>query len=159
MTATHAACGAGRAPSRYSSRVQSTEETGPVPIPWWRFLLMTALITFIYFAVWYTVTPSRTHPAMLLPIIFLGAVLGILVAKWETTGHRDRGGPRRGHRRSASEARWYVFGLAGGGLVLAQMLPATALEWLALGLTALTTGGASHAWVTARHREREAGVR
>jgi hypothetical protein len=76
------------------------------------------------------------------------------VAKWEAASRNERRRTGRGRRRSGSEARWYLFGLAGGGLVLAQVFPAAALEWLALGLTALTIGAASHAWMTARRYER-----
>jgi hypothetical protein len=126
--------------------VQSTDESGPDPISWWRFLLMTALFTCIYFGCRAIVTPPRTHPALLLLTILLGAVLGMLVAKWEMAIRSDRLGPRRGHRRSASQARWYLFGLAGTGLALSQVLPSASLEWLALGMTGVTTGAAGHAW-------------
>ena len=130
-----------------------------MPISWWRFLLITALIIGLYFAVRFIVTPPQTHPALLLPAILLGAVLGALVATWEATadeGRRGDGGSRR--ERTASEARWYLFGLTGLALVLAPLLPATTLEWLVLGLTALTAGGAGHAWVTARSRARRSGA-
>lgn len=115
---------------------------------------MTALCIGLYFAVRFIVTPPRTHPGLLAPTIFLGAVLGVVVANW-TQLHRDRL-RRLGDRRVTSEARWYVFGLAGAALLLARVFPAAGLEWLALGLTALTAGGAGHAWITARSQEREA---
>lgn len=138
-------------------RMQPTDEPGPASISWWRFLLMTALVISLYIAGRSIVTPPRTHPALLLPTVLLGGVLGVLVAKWEATGHNKLRGSR-GHRRSASEARWYLFGLTGLGLVLSRVLPVAAWEWLLLGMAALGTGAASHAWMTARHHEQGAGV-
>jgi len=135
--------------------MQTMDEAGKVPIAWWRFLLMTALFTGLYLAIRSIVTPPQTHPVVLLPTVLLGAVLGALTAKWQESARDDRRN-RRGHRRSTSEARWYLFGLAGLGLLLSRWFPATSLEWLAVGLVALTTGGASHAWVTAAHHERDA---
>lgn len=134
------------------SRMQPKSATGPAPDAW-RFVIMAASFIGLYFAVRLIVTPPRTHPALLLPAVLLGAPLGVLLAKWETAERSGRWGHRRGQRRSAPEARWYVFGLAGSGLVLAQVFPSTALEWLALGLTALTASAAGHAWMTRRNHE------
>ena len=52
---------------------------------------------------------------------------------------------------SKSAARSYVAGLAGAGLILAQVLSSSAMEWMMLGGVALMVGGAGHAWVMARH--------
>lgn len=108
---------------------------------------MTLLFGGIYLVGRVVVTPPQTHPAILLASIPLGALLGILVAKFE--GIRTRR-PQQGHRRSVSEARWYLFGLAGTGVALSQVLPPASLEWLVLGMTTLTTAAASHAWLKAR---------
>jgi hypothetical protein len=131
----------------YDLEVQPIDGPEPTPISPRRFMLMTAIAVGLYFLVRFTVTPTRSHPALLLVTIGLGAVAGLLVAKWEATRGRR---PQQGHRRSVSDARWYVFGLAGAGLLLSQAIPPAALDWLPLGLTALTTGAASHAWLTAR---------
>ena len=55
---------------------------------------------------------------------------------------------------STSAIRSYVSGLMGSGLILAQALSASAIEWMLLGALALMAGGAGHAWVTARHYDR-----
>ncbi len=55
---------------------------------------------------------------------------------------------------SKSATRSYVSGLIGSGLILAQALSASAIEWMLLGAFALMAGGAGHAWVMARHYDR-----
>ena len=131
--------------SAYAAAVQSSNEETAVPIAPWRFMLMTLMVVGLYLAVRLVVTPPQTHPALLLASIPSGALCGLLAAKWEATkGQR----PQRGRRgMPVSAARWYLFGLAGAGLALAQALPPAGLEWLALGLTALGAGGAGHAWL------------
>jgi len=134
-------------------------DLGPVPIPWWRFLGIGAMIVAFYVGVRAVAASPQTHPALLGPVIVLGGAVGLLVGRREAavlrspqrTGHRGR---RSRRAVSKSAARSYVAGLAGTGLILAQALSSSAMEWLMLGGVALTVGAAGHAWVMARHYER-----
>ena len=134
-------------------------DLGPVPIPWWRFLLISAMLIALYFVIRAVSTPHQTHPALLVPAVLLGGAVGLLAGRREAavlssptrTGHRGR----RGRRAvSTPAARSYVAGLTGAGLILAQALSPGAMEWMLLGGLALMVGGAGHAWVMARHHER-----
>ena len=139
--------------------MEDAAESGPVAIPWWRFLLVGAMGAALYLGLRAVATPPQTHPALLGPVMVLGGAVGLLVGRREAgvmgsakrLRHRGRG-RRRAMSRSAT--RSYLAGLTGTGLILAQLLPANVMEWMALGLVALMVGGAGHAWVMARHHER-----
>jgi hypothetical protein len=143
----------------YGARVNKDADPGPVPVAWWRFLLLAAMVVALYFAIRAVSEPARTHPAVLLPGIVLGAAVGVLVGRRdaarlgasERIGHRGR---RSRRPASRSAARSAVVGLAGCGLILAQVFSTSAMEWVLLGGVALMVAGAGHAWVMARHYER-----
>lgn len=125
-----------------------TEGTPPGRIPAWRLMLILPMAVVLYLVGRLIVTPAQTHPAILLAGLPLAALIGVLVAKAQTSRARR---PQRGRRLSASDGRWYVFGLAGAGIGLSQAMPPTFLEWLTLGLVGLMAGAASHAWYEERH--------
>lgn len=139
----------------------TASDEGLVPVPWWRYLLMCALIAGFYFAVRAVAESPQTHPALLGPAVVLGGALGVavgrrgaaLLAEPLRTGHRGRR-RRAGSRRTGGP---YLAGLTGVGLILAQTLSSTGFEWVMLGGVALMVGAAGHAWVMARRYER-AGV-
>ena len=153
---------------------------GPIALVWWRLLIVAAIFVAGYFAitVWLAPVfePIQTHPAVLVPVILLSAAAGVLIGRLEAASLRepkegDQGGHRRGRavpaapgrprhrgRRSKREvlksaSRFGLAGLTGCGLILAQVLPPSALEWLCLGGVSLMVGGAGHAWVMSRHYE------
>lgn len=134
-------------------------DLGPVPIPWWRFMLIGAMLTALYFGVRALATYPQTHPAFIVPVTVLGGAVGLLVGRREAavlcsrkrTGHRGR---RSRRAVSKSTARSYLAGLIGTSLILARALSYSAMEWMMLGSLALMAGGAGHAWVMARHYER-----
>jgi hypothetical protein len=119
------------------------------------------MLVALYFGIRAVSTPHQTHPTYLVPAILLGGAVGLVVGRRRRavlrsprrTGHRGR---TRRRAVSGSVARSYVAGLTGTGLILAQALSPGAMEWMVLGTVALMVGGAGHAWVMARHYERDA---
>lgn len=143
----------------YGALVDENAALGPVPVAWWRFLVLAAMLVALYFTIRAVSTAAQTHPALLVPGVLLGAAIGVLVGRGEaaTLGAPERIGHRGRRRQRAlprSAARSAVAGLAGCGLILAQVLSTRAVEWVLLGGVALMVGGAGHAWVMARHHER-----
>ncbi len=132
---------------------------GPVPVPWWRYLLTSALMAAFYFGVRAVAAAPQTHPAFLGPAVVLGGAVGLLVG-WREAAVLSSSAPtgdRRSRSRRAiskSAARSYFAGLVGIALILAQSLSSAGVEWLTLGGVALMVGAAGHAWVMARHYER-----
>ncbi|WP_426241369.1 hypothetical protein [Nocardioides sp. LHG3406-4] len=137
-------------------------DLGPVPIAWWRFLLVGAMCVALYFGIRAVSTTHQTHPAFFVPAILLGGALDLLAGRREVavlswpkrTGHRGR---RSRRAVSKSAARSYVAGLVGAGLILARSLSSSVMEWMMLGTVALVVGGAGHAWVMERHYEQAGG--
>ena len=149
------------APS-YDAPMDDAAVVGPVPIPWWRFLLLSGMGVALYVVVRAVATDPQTHPVLLAPAALLGGAVGLLVGRWDVAvlnrpSAPGRGVGRRGSRRrtamSKSAARSYLVGLTGLGLLLARALSPDVMEWMMLGLVALMVGGAAHAWVMARHYE------
>jgi peptidoglycan/LPS O-acetylase OafA/YrhL len=139
--------------------VNKDADPGPVLVAWWRFLLLAATVVALYFTIRAVSESDQTHPALLVPGIVLGAAVGVLVGRREAASLQasERIGNRGpGSRRPASRsaARSAVVGLAGCGLLLAQVLSTGGMEWVLLGGVAVMVGGAGHAWVVARHYER-----
>jgi hypothetical protein len=143
--------------------MEEAASLGPVPIPWWRFLLVGAMVVALYVGIRALAVSPQTHPAMLGPVIILGGTVGLLVGRREaaTLGSPERIGHRGRRSRPAmsrSAARSYLAGLVGTGLLLARILSASAMEWMMLGTVALMVGGAGHAWVMARHHEQAGAI-
>lgn len=142
----------------YGALVDEDAALNPVPVAWWRFLILAAMLVALYFTIRAVSEAAQTHPVALVPAILLGAAIGVLVGRREAA---SLGAPKRvGHRgrrsrgsQSKSAARSAVVGLAGCGLILAQVFSTSAMEWVSLGGVALMVGGAGHAWVMARHYE------
>lgn len=113
-----------------------------------RFLGMAGLLVAIYFYGRLLGVPSQTHPLVLLVVLPAGWLLGVASARlgWWRPAHSRRARP------TVAAARSVVIALMGGGLLLAQVVPVAAIEWLVLGAAALTVGAAGHAWIRERQQ-------
>lgn len=112
-------------------------------------VLIAAMFVGIYLAMASLLPQSEFRPWLLASALLGGLVVGVGVARLTPSRTRAAREPK-GHSRSAGAARATLIGLSGLGLILAQHLSVSGLEWLTIGGGALATGGAGHAWVKRR---------
>ena len=95
---------------RSSAEAGDSSRSQAVSAPRW--LGMAGVCASLYLVVRLVITPPQTHPLWLLAVLGVGGVLGTVIAPH--TSLRQRKPPDR-RSLSTTDARWFVFGLAGGG--------------------------------------------
>lgn len=130
-------------------RRASVQPDGPSVV---RLLAVAGMPMAVYLLGSFAGVPSRTHPLVLLVVVPAAWFLGVLSARLGV-GLSDR--PRRARHTDAA-GRLFVIGLAGSGLLLSQVLPVTAMEWLLLGAGGLVVGAAGQKWARERRAKLEA---
>lgn len=130
-------------------RRASVQPDGPSAV---RMLAVAGMLVAVYFYGFFLGVPYRTHPLVLLVVVPAGWFLGVLSDRLGV-GRLDR--PRRARLTDAA-ARTFVIGLIGSSLLLAQLLPVTAMEWLVLGALGLVVGAAGQKWVREQRAKPEA---
>jgi hypothetical protein len=135
----------------------NTEGPAPAPAPfsswtgeiaWWRFGLLSALAVVAHVSV-VRLTGVEIRPLAVLAWLAAGAVVGVMLGRWDAKRYRQ---PRRTDRMGGPGAGVVMAGLSGLGLILAQVLSDDVMRHLPLFLAALGAVGASGAWMRDRTR-------